>query len=108
MRDRFLAEEMWERLGLPVDECIAYVRESESQKLFRSLLFTRIVPMLKDIGLWGTRINNAFADMDVLGYQTIDLDKVMADDEGQAREFDLERAAAAVDETIGVAMAAGG
>jgi hypothetical protein len=98
---------MWERLGLPVDECVAYVRESESQKLFRSLLFTRIVPMLKDIGLWGTRINNAFADMGVLGYQTIDLDRVMADDESQARQFDLQRASAAIDETIDVALAAG-
>ena len=108
MRDRFLAEEMWERLGLPVDECLTYVRESESQKLFRSLLFTRIVPILKDIGLWGPRINNAFAGMGVLGYETIDLDHVMADDESQAKEFDVQRAAAAVDATIDVALAAGG
>jgi len=34
--DRFLAEEVWERLGLPVDECIEYVRDSEAQLQFRS------------------------------------------------------------------------
>ncbi len=107
MRDRFLAEEMWGRLGLPVDECIEYVKNSESQKVFRSLLFTRIVPMLKDIGLWGPRIHNAFADMDVLGYETIDLDTVMADDESKAVEMDRMRAERQVEETIGVALAAG-
>src|SRR5579864_95258 len=28
MRDRFLAEEVWETLGLPVDECLGFVRNS--------------------------------------------------------------------------------
>ena len=107
MRDRFLAEEMWGHLGYDVQECVDWVRDSESNRLFRSLLFTRIVPMLKDIGLWGERIHNAFADMGVLGYETIDLDKVMADDENQALEIDSERRGH-VEETIQVALAAGG
>ena len=54
MRDRFLAEELWERLGYDPEACIAFVSESESQKVFRSLLFTRIVPTLKDVGPVGT------------------------------------------------------
>src|SRR5436189_4578703 len=29
MRDRFLAEEVWEHLGLPVEECLKYVETSE-------------------------------------------------------------------------------
>src|SRR6202790_4687065 len=53
MRDRFLAHEVWENLGLPVEECLRFVNESESQVHFRSLLFTRIAPTLKDIGLFG-------------------------------------------------------
>ena len=105
MRDRFLAEEVWENLGFPVDECLDYVKKSESQILFRSLLFTRIVPMLKDIGLWGTKIHNAFADMGVLGYETIDLDTVMADDERQALDIDDQRRAQ-VEETIAVGASA--
>src|SRR5215471_8466271 len=68
MRDRFLAEEVWETLGLPVDECLKFVRDSEAMIQFRSLLFTRIVPTLKDIGLFGDKIRNAFADVGVLGY----------------------------------------
>ena len=99
MRDRFLAEEVWANLGFDVDECLTFVRNSESQKMFRSLLFTRIVPMLKDIGLWGPRIHNAFADMGVMGFESIDLDTVMAQDEQQAETIDEERRRQ-VDDTI--------
>jgi P-aminobenzoate N-oxygenase AurF len=91
MRDRFLAEELWANLGLPVDECLAFVSESEAQVQFRSLLFTRIVPTLKDIGLFGERVRKAFADMDVLGYAAVDLDTVMASDERAAGEIDAAR-----------------
>src|SRR5436190_22855345 len=52
MRDRFNQKEVWERLGLPVDECIEILDHSETMQLFRSRLFTRIVPTVKDIGLW--------------------------------------------------------
>ena len=104
MRDRFLAEEMWGHMGFDVDEAVKYVQQSESQRTFRSLLFTRIVPMLRDIGLWGPRIHNAFADMGVMGYEAIDLDQVMADDENQADEIDKARIRQ-VDETIAVGAA---
>src|ERR1700734_3868438 len=81
MRDRFLADELWERLGYDTEACIAFVKESESQKVFRSLLFTRIVPTLKDVGLWGPTMRQTFADMGVIGYESTDLDGVMAEDE---------------------------
>ncbi|MDB5068467.1 MAG: hypothetical protein JWM18_4901, partial [Chloroflexi bacterium] len=45
--------------------------------------------------------NNAFADMGVSGYQTIDLEQVMAADERTAEEIDEERLAQ-VEETIAV------
>src|SRR5262245_47939958 len=52
MRDRFQAEEVWETLGLPVDECAAHMHESDFMRTYRTALFTRIVPAMKDIGLW--------------------------------------------------------
>ena len=91
MRDRFLAEEVWANLGLPVDECLDYVRTSEAMTQFRSLLFTRIAPTLKDIGLMGDPVRNAFADMGVLGYADIDLDGLLADDAAVAAEIDAAR-----------------
>ena len=91
MRDRFLLEEVWERLGLPVAEVVEHVKASETQKLFRSHLFSRIVPVLKDIGLWGHRVRQAFEDMDILGYADNDIEAIVADDEAVAHEFDRAR-----------------
>jgi hypothetical protein len=51
MRDRFLSEEVWETLGLPVEECVGYVESSQIMREFRSRLFSRIVPAIKEIGL---------------------------------------------------------
>jgi len=87
MRDRFLGEEVWERLELP-PEVADYVENSESQRQFRSYLFMRIVPILRDIGLWGPRIRKAFTDMGVMGFADADIDAEMADDEQAAEEFD--------------------
>ena len=91
MRDRFLGEEVWERLGLDTKECLRFVDESEAMRMFRSLLFTRIVPTLKDIGIFGDKIRRTFAEMDVIGYGDVDLDKVIADDEQAAGEIDAAR-----------------
>ncbi len=90
MRDRFLGEEVWRTLGLP-DEVATYVDTSELQRTFRGFLFMRIVPILKDIGLWGDKIQKAFADMGVLGFADTDIDEAMADDEAAAEALDAER-----------------
>ena len=57
MRDRFLGEEVWERLELP-PEIAAYVDNSETLREFRNFLFMRIVPILRDIGLWGPKLRD--------------------------------------------------
>ncbi|MBA3302550.1 MAG: ferritin-like domain-containing protein [Actinomycetota bacterium] len=92
MRDRFLGEEVWECLGLP-PEVAEYVEHSDLQRTFRSYLFTRIVPIIKDIGLWGPKIQTAFTDMGVIGFADTDLDGEMANDEAAARQLDAEQAA---------------
>jgi hypothetical protein len=89
MRDRFLGEEVWERLDLP-PEVGPYVENSELLRNFRSYLFMRIVPILKDIGLWGDRVRDAFDKMGVLAFADTDIDKEMADDEAAAE--DIEKA----------------
>jgi hypothetical protein len=88
LRDRFLAEEVWETLGLPTAECAAHVARSELMAIFRTSLFTRIVPTMKEIGLWGPRIRKAYADMGILGFADADLEAVAARDEQVGDEFD--------------------
>jgi P-aminobenzoate N-oxygenase AurF len=99
MRDRFLAEEVWHTLDLDAEESIAFVKESETFLQFRSLLFSRIVPTLRDIGLFGPKIVAAFEDMGVLGYQAVNVDELMQDDERIAEGIDAERRAQ-VEQTI--------
>jgi hypothetical protein len=91
MRDRFLAEEVWETLGLPVEECVRYVDSSPELRNFRSRLFTRIVPTIKDIGLWGPKIRRAYANMGILGFADVDTEAMSQEDERVAREFDRQR-----------------
>jgi hypothetical protein len=92
MRDRFQAEEVWETLGLPVDDCAAFMLESGFMQRYRSALFSRIVPVIKDIGLWGPRIRKGYEQMGILGYADVDAAAMSARDEEVALEFDARRA----------------
>jgi hypothetical protein len=70
-----------------------YVEQSETLRVFRSYLFMRIVPILKDIGLWGPKVRSAFDDMGVIAFAETDIDAEMADDEAAAEEYDKTRMA---------------
>src|SRR5512132_2453108 len=74
MRDRFLAEEVWESMGLDKDECLRYVESSEMMQAFRKMLFSRIVPTIKDLGLWGPKVQDAYRDLGVLEFQDLSPD----------------------------------
>jgi hypothetical protein len=91
MRDRFLSEEVWETLGLPVEACVAYVEASPSMREFRSRLFTRIVPTIRDIGLWGPKIRRAYANMGIIGFADVDTESLAQEDERIAEQFDARR-----------------
>lgn len=91
MRDRFNQKEVWENLGLPVKEAIEAAMASENMKMFRKRLFSRIVPTVKDIGLWGRRVQKAYADMGVLDFATIDAEALLENDARVAEEFDAGR-----------------
>jgi hypothetical protein len=91
MRDRFLSEELWDATGLPKKECMEHVTNSESMMMFRRFLFSRIVPIVKDIGLWGTKVQKAFTDMGVIEFSALDSSAMMAQDEEIARAFDAGR-----------------
>jgi hypothetical protein len=94
MNSRFRAEEVWERLDFDVDECVEFTDKSPVQQAFRSLLFTRIVPCVRDIGLWGPKVRHAFADLGVLSAADGDLEQLMAADEQLAENIDEAKYAA--------------
>lgn len=91
MRDRFRAQEVWENLGYDVEDCVQAVDASPYMQMFRALLFSRIVPCVKDIGLWGEKVQRAYADMGVLDFAGFDLERLMSADEDAAEELDRSR-----------------
>ena len=94
MRDRIRSFEVWENFGIPVKEIRQIADESPYMRMFRSLLFSRIVPCVRDIGLWSERLQQAYDEMGVLDLARQDLEVLMSQDEDIAEKLDRERFAA--------------
>lgn len=58
MRDRFLAAEVWERLGIPLDDGLRDSANSPMLQLFQRVLFAKITPNLRKIGLLSPRLTD--------------------------------------------------
>ena len=91
MRDRFNQGEVWMRSGLPVDKLMEYAHNSGAMQAFRTRLFTRIVPILKEIGLFGPKVQKALGDMGVMEYAKIDVEKLLGNDLKVAEDFDAKK-----------------
>ncbi len=94
MRDRLRGVEIWENFGIARREAQEMLNDSPYIRTFQSLLFSRIVPCVKDIGLWSDRIRKAYDDMGVLEMSKGDLEALMRQDEEIADRLDVERFAA--------------
>ena len=93
MRNRFVAREVYETLDLDVDECVEFADKSPTQLAFRQFLFSRIVPCVKDIGLWGPKVQHAYVDLGVIDAADSDLEALMRADEDTADRLEREHAA---------------
>jgi hypothetical protein len=52
MRDRFLQQEVWERMGVPVKPLVAGLLDiPQEENIFQQMLFSKIVPNCKKLGL---------------------------------------------------------
>lgn len=87
MRERLAPNDVWEAVGLPKKLCIEIADQSQLMREFRAVLFRRVVPTIKYIGLWGPKIQAAFDKMGVLAYADLDVDKMLAEDEHIGRNF---------------------
>ena len=93
MRDRFMAQDVWEALGLDVDECTKRVNEAPETQQFRSLLFMRLAPIISDIGLLGPTTKRAFEAMGVMQFTKLDIDAQSRRDEEAGEALDQARLA---------------
>lgn len=109
MRDRFLAEEVWETVGLPKKQCLEIAAASPAMNHFRTRLFSRIVPIIKDIGLWSPNVIATFEKMGVLDLANANSAEMLENDGKVADQFDdkmawqQQEAAKRVAATIGAA-----
>ena len=100
MRDRFLRQEMWEKLGVDVKEMVKYQLEMpEELKVFQRLLFSKIVPNCKKLGLLDAGdgwLRDRFTEIGVIEfedwvdtgseYEDFDLDKSLEEKDQEVRE----------------------
>jgi len=74
MRDRFLAQEVWERMQMPVAECLELAMKSPAMIEFRRLLFMRIVPNIKRLGLLSPWLRERFTELGILQFEDMPAD----------------------------------
>jgi len=72
MRDRFMQQETWERMGVDVKEAVKAMQQAPERALFQSMLFSKIVPNCKKLGLidagdgW---LRERFTELGVIGFE---------------------------------------
>ena len=69
MRDRLLMEDVWLEMGWPVDEVREIVLHSQQMQEFRKLLFSKIVPNVKRLGLLTPFVRERFAELGILQFE---------------------------------------
>jgi hypothetical protein len=75
MRDRFLQQEVWDRMGVDVRTMVKLQLENEGDKNedpFQQLLFSKIVPNCKKLGLLDRNdhwLRKKFAEMNVIQFE---------------------------------------
>src|SRR5437879_2802308 len=66
MRDRLYAVEVWREMGLPIEETREIVMKSEIMREFQKMLFSKVVPNVKRLGLLTPWLRERFHELDSL------------------------------------------
>ena len=75
MRDRFLQQEVWERMDVPVKDAIEAVMRTPTRQLFQIMLFSKIVPNCKKLGLLDRNdawLRRRFEEIGVIQFEDLD------------------------------------
>jgi hypothetical protein len=69
MHDRLLQKPVFERLGYDMKLWMEWQKHNPMQKAFRQMIFSKIVPNLKRLGLLTPRVRESFDDLGVLKFE---------------------------------------
>ena len=88
LRDRFNSPEMWEQLGFDWKEVGPELDQAEGHTRFKKRLFSRIVPTVRDIGLWSEKVQKAYTELGGIQYAQTNAQEMLDNDAKVAEEFD--------------------
>jgi hypothetical protein len=71
MRERLMMHQVFDRLGWDKSVWIPWMDTTPFMKGFRQMLFSKIVPNLKRLGLLTPRVREAYAKIGILQYETL-------------------------------------
>jgi hypothetical protein len=74
MRDRFLQQEVWERMGIKPKDILPVVMEDQGRAIFQQMLFSKIVPNCKKLGLLDAGdgwLRTKFTEMGVIAFEDL-------------------------------------
>jgi len=71
MRDRLLMEEVWERIGLDPKIWLPWSLSTPFMVGFRQILFSKIVPNLRRLGLLTPKVRAKFAELNILEFESM-------------------------------------
>ena len=75
MRDRFMSQEVWERMGINTRDVVPLVLQDPTREVFQQMLFAKIVPNCKKLGLLDRNeswLRRRFEEMGVIQFENMD------------------------------------
>jgi hypothetical protein len=69
MRERLLMHQVFDRLGWEKNEWVPWMTETPFMQGFRQMLFSKIVPNLKRLGLLTPRVRKVYEQLDLLRFE---------------------------------------
>jgi hypothetical protein len=72
MRDRFMQQEVWERMGVNMRDIMPLVLNDPTREVFQTMLFSKIVPNCKKLGLLDRNdkwLRHRFEEMNVIQFE---------------------------------------
>jgi hypothetical protein len=72
MRDRFMMQEVWSRMGINPKDALPLVMQDEGRGMFQQMLFSKIVPNCKKLGLLDAGdgwLRKRFTEMGVIAFE---------------------------------------
>ena len=74
MKNRLVGSQIADAMGWKEEEVAEHVLHSQAGQLFRRMIFARVVPNLKRLGLLTPKVRKAFTDLEIIQFEDYDVE----------------------------------